>query len=157
MQLIPFSSPEEMQSFLSSANSAAHASLHPVQRALTVGNHWVRFVDIAARIVEFGYILTPTETYEVEIAAGANTVDARAAAAGVGRLLDNGYMYGKAWSPLGPDGEYGITHKAHVWPIESTVALDAAEHGWRVDELSLPSKINLQAAFNSLRAHVRSL
>lgn len=156
LNLIPFDSYTEMQEFLRKANAAADQKLHPLQAALHSGDCWVRFLDLPMGMVEFGKILTWQQVYDTEVEAGANTVEARQAADSSLSLLSRNYVYGRAWSPLNRDGEYGVSHKSALWPIECEVVSEAVVRRCQVDLFSLPCKINLEHAFRALRGHLRS-
>lgn len=156
VDVLSFDSYDEMRAFLRRANEAADQQLHPLQVMIGQGNHWVRFHDLPNGMVEFGYVLTKQEVYDCEVEAGANMVEANSSADGALLLLARNYMYGRAWSRLNPDGEYGVTHKVSVWPIERTVVEDAKAVNFNIQLLPLASKINLEHAFRAFRAHVRS-
>lgn len=144
-----------MQDYLQEMAKQAHMGLHPAQLALTYGSTWVRFIDIAKRQIEFGRVITTTELVnQIDNNDQFNSVEKVDAREHINTSLANGYMFGFAASGFGQ--EWGITHKAHVWPIEHAVYEEALTLGCRVDELSLPAKINLEHAFRSFRSHVRA-
>lgn len=144
-----------MQAYLIQAQADAEQSLHPAQWALGYGCYWVRFVDIANGIIEFGRVTHPHETVELEMSTGSAKRDALQSARDNERRLANHVLTGIAYSPLNPDGEWGHTHKAHVWPIEEALFNAAAEANWQIDLLPVSQKINLEAAFRAQRGHVR--
>jgi hypothetical protein len=147
VNVLSFSSHEEMRAYLIQAQADALRSLHPLQRGITFGDCWVRFVNIAERHVEFGRVALPEETLRLEIDAGATYADARAVVQRDQQAIKNGYLYGVAYSRYNREGEWGHTHKANVWPIEEWVFNDASEANWQVDLLPMSSKINLNIAF----------
>jgi hypothetical protein len=152
VNIIGFSSHEEMQAYLIQAQADADAALHPAQRAITWGSHWVRFEDIAHRLVIFGRVLGQREVYDAEIEAGATVDEAEYAMVETTHQLEEANrVYSICSSIYCADGEYGTTHKAALWPIEESLYNDAAEADWNIDRLPLSSKINLQAAFTAYR------
>lgn len=151
MNFIQFKNQAEMQAYLIQAQADADAAIHPAQRAVTFGDHWAQFVDIANRIVVFGHTLTLTEVKFTEMYAGATLAEAKAAVRETNEAMANNFLYGRAYSILCPEGEYGNTHKSVVWPIEESLYNAAHEVNWNIDLLPTSAKINLQAAFTAYR------
>lgn len=143
-----YDTPEEMRAALQQMREDAKAGLHPEQRRLTYGDTWVEFADVGERLINFGRISTLAE-----IAADEPIAEAAETCATVAADLDDGVMYGKTWSRQIPDGEWGTTHKASVWPIETRLFLAARIAGWDVNELPEASKVLLQIAYSAWRAH----
>lgn len=158
MNVLNFDSHEQMQDYLAAARKQAHLGLHQSQRDLTFGDYWVRFVDLDAqpKIVEFGYIYSERTTICLAMSYADNYTQGADDYLAIRDSLDNGYMYGRAFSLLGPDGEEGTTHKAHVWPIEERLFRMAEEVDWNIDRLDDTGRILLEMAFRGQRAHVRS-
>lgn len=144
-----------MQAYLIQAQADAHHNLHPLQSALTYGSFWTRFVDLGNKVVEFGRVAMLDEVRDLEVQAGATSAEANAIVQSTDTSLRNGYMYGLAYSLYNRDGEWGTTHKAHVWPIEESLFHQAAEANWQIDLLPMSGKINLNAAFRAMKGHVR--
>lgn len=148
-----YDSPEEMREALRQRAAHALAGLHSAQAALTFGDTWVRFVDIDNRLIEFGRIATENEIRVSEMRAGAQAEDAEGVVETARAELDEGYMYGIAYSLLNTGGEWGTTHKAHVWPIEDRLFRMAEEVEWKIDHLDDAGRILLELAFRQQRAH----
>lgn len=158
MHIINFDSPEQMQEYLASAAEQAHNSLHQAQRDITWGDHWVRFVDLdsSPKIVEFGYVFTE-RTALIQAMQGDLALDECAdSVLQVQRSHRNNYLFGRAFSVLGPDGEIGVTHRAHVWPIEERLFHMAQDADWNIDRLGEVGRVLLEIAFRGMRAHIRS-
>lgn len=155
MNVIRFHSQEEMRAHLIQAAADAHNKMHVVQSAITFGDFWVRFVDVANKVIEYGMVATPEEVYAAEVEAGATKAEANQAVEQTQAALRNGYMYGIAFSPLNRDGEWGHTHKAHVWPIDESLFHQAAEANFQFDLLPMSGKINLNIAFLQMKNHVK--
>ena len=147
MEIIHFDNAADMQAYLIRAQADAAKSIHPSQAALTWGSHWVRFIDISNRLVEFGRVYDRDEVINTEMDAGATRIEARRTAQQAGIGLEKGYLYGHAASFLFPKGETGYSHKAVVWPIEEATYNAAAEANWQIDLMPVSQKINLQIAF----------
>lgn len=148
-----FDTPEEMQEYLRAAESKAHEGLHLAQRDISYGDYWVRFVDLDNRVIEFGRVHTLEEIASNLM--GTDDVtheDAELHLATIETNLERGYMFGEAHSPLG--SETGLTHKAHVWPIEERLFNMAAEADWHIDRLPDSGRILLTEAFEAMRGHV---
>jgi hypothetical protein len=60
-----------------------------------------------------------------------NMAEKREAADDVALGIHYGYLYGWAYSLMNPEGEIGITHKLHVWPLPCEVLVSAYKVGWR--------------------------
>lgn len=151
MNFIQFNNAAEMRAYLIQAQADADTAIHPAQRAITFGDHWAQFLDIANRIVIFGKTLTLTEVKFTEMYAGATLAEAKQAVAATNEAMERNYLYGRAYSALLTEGEYGQTHKSVVWPIEESLYNAAAEANWNIDLLPTSAKINLQAAFTAYR------
>lgn len=155
VNILRFNSREEMQAYLIQAAADAHTALHAHQRSITFGDCWVRFVDLANKVVEFGRVALPQEVADQMIDAGGTASDAAEAVDAAERSLAAGYLTGFAFSLYNREGEWGHTHKAHVWPIEESLFHQAAEAKWQIDLLPMSGKVNLNHAFLAMKGHVR--
>jgi hypothetical protein len=150
-----FDSFEELVDWQQQQTAKANAILTDEQKSLTWGSDWVRFWDAGAGdlLVIFGHCHTLAEFEPIEKAAGCTAKEWDEYT--VPRLidaLDNGYMYGMAYSIIEPTGEPGDTHRAHCWPI-SRELFDAAQQAeWDINNLSLEHKIELNVAYGNYRA-----
>lgn len=155
MNLLSFDSPEEMQAYLRSASASAHSHLHLAQETIGFGDTWLQFVDLVQRHIVFGRVQTLDEVMAGEIESGATHSAAEVACRDTDWMLAKGYMYGRAYDYMNPEGELGHTHKAHAWPIEPECFYAAREVGWHIDKMPLSQKINLEVAFRAWKGHVR--
>ena len=155
MHVQQFDNHEQMLDYLRQAQAEAHNTLHPAQRAITHGTCWVRFVDLANRLIEFGRVATLEEVEAASLEAGSTAAEALDDVKAAEFALDRHYMTGMAHSRTNPDGEWGSTHKAHVWPIDGHLFLQAGRVNWQIELLPASGKINLEAAFRAMRGHVR--
>ena len=155
MHVESFDSPEQMREYLRTAAEEAHNSLHPAQRAITHGDTWVRFVDIANRVIEFGRVATLEEVEREAVEAGATHDEAHEQMQRAEMAVANHYLYGKAYSRYNTPGEWGHTHKAHVWPCDPSLFVEASQVQWQIEMLPPSAKVNLEIAFRAMRGHVR--
>lgn len=155
MNVLRFTNHAEMQAYLIQAQADADSAMHQNQRALTFGDHWVRFYDLANGLIEFGRIATLQEVADHAIDNGATAEEAAEEVDDAEARERVGYMTGQAFSKLSVNGEWGHTHKSVVWPIESALFHQAAECEWKIDFLPTSAKINLEIAFRAQRAHAR--
>lgn len=151
LNVLRFNNEVEMRAYLIQAQADAMNSLHLLQSALTYGSFWVRFVDLPSRLVEFGRVAEQHEVVDQELEAGATSREAARAALQTRASMENGYLYGVAYSFLNREGEWGYSRKVDVWPIEESLFHAAAEVHWQIDLLPVSQKINLQAAFTAYR------
>lgn len=105
--VIPFDSWEEAESFMTEAEKRANASVTAKQREIVYGSYWLRAVP-EANFFEYGRVLAQDEQ-EAHQSSG----DVRAMRARYAR----GYRFGVAHSVFGPEGTFGDTHIAVIWPI----------------------------------------
>lgn len=152
VKVLSFPNPEAMQAYLASAKDAAAKGLHVLQHSITYGEHWVRF---AGPIVEFGRVATLTEVGVAEVRAGASSAEASQVVAETEAKHLEHLMYGDAYSVLGPEGEVGYTHKAHVWPIDEVVFEAAREAGWDVTKMDTEHQLTLSLAYRAWFAHTQ--
>jgi len=146
-----FDTPEQMEARLATLRETANASLHPAQSALTYGDHWLRIADRKDNLVEFGYVLTHEEIVKSETDAGTSMYETAQVIGYVDLALEQGFLYGIARSRDNPEGEYGSTHKAHVWPIEPRLYEAAGTFGYDVTEFDEVASVLLQIALAGLR------
>jgi hypothetical protein len=82
------------------------------------GDHFVRkWQDLTI----YGYAMTEEEFIEDEIGHGADAEEVAYQRKAFRRWLDQGLLYGKAWSVACPQGEYGST------PLRSALAITKEE------------------------------
>lgn len=130
MEIISFDDFASMQEKLAEIRSKANEGLAVAQRSVTYGSYWVRFHP-ATTI--FGYV-TPLDEFVVgEMALGATRDEAEYEMEQIKAAHEDGMMWGKAYSRLEPDGEYGSTHRASLWPIEQRLFDAAMATRWGTD------------------------
>ena len=155
-----FDNIEEALEAMRTATDQANSTLHPIQRAVTYGDYWVRFFDLENRILIWGFI-EPMESVLADEAALAEDGDDGPSQQEVREHVqgnhDRGYMYGKAYSVIEPEGEWGDTHRAHMWPISEELFMAAKGVDWRMDDLDYLARQGLEQAYEGWRAHQLTL
>lgn len=152
--IMEFDDHEQMMAYLAIARQAALDNLHPMQAALTYGDHWVQFFDVADRLVIFGRIHTLDETLTGEQDCGSTREEAEEAVERTRIDLEQGgTMFGRAHSIVEPEGELGYTHKGSAWPIPQ-VLFDAAQQvSFAVDRLETIDKHLLELLYQIEQKH----
>ena len=125
-----FDSMEEMQRFLAEQTRLANESLSEEQRAITYGDYWVR-TDYEFLI--FGYINTLDELDESSRRLGADEEEIAYERAMIADAHARGYMYGKAYSVVEPDGEWGSTHRVSMQKVSKQTFDRMRELGWTLE------------------------
>lgn len=127
VEVLTFTSMDEMYAWMRAAREEANKGLHPAQRAVTWGSHWVRF---HGDLVEFGKVATMGEVATGEMDEGADPDEAAETLMQIERAHQDGSMWGLAYSVLGPEGTWGFTHQALMWPVEERVFKAAKAVNW---------------------------
>jgi len=125
-----FDSMEEMQRFLAEQTRLANESLSEEQKAITYGDYWVR-TDYEFLI--FGYINTLDELDESSRRLGADEEEIAYERAMIADAHARGYMYGKAYSVVEPDGEWGSTHRVSMQKVSKQTFDRMRELGWTLE------------------------
>lgn len=149
-----FNSTEEMVEYLRANSKTALDGLHPVQAALTYGDHWVQFYDLDKRIIIFGRVVPLEEVALNELHDGADWDSTLATVMTFDGNLSNGMMYAESFSIEEVVGSYGNTHKAHAWPIEERLFDMAKEVEWDITKFDDTARVLLNIAFAGMKAHL---
>lgn len=160
-----FSSLDEMWEHMRENEEAANNHLAPEQGRVGYGDYWVRFHDIDARVIIFGYVMDPGEVRLAEMGVPLQSGETAAERdEEVEQIMETmadshsrGYMYGKCYSIIEVDGEWGSTHRANLWPIPQALYEAAKFVDWSIDRLGDIAKSQLQSAYSAYRAHMLSL
>lgn len=150
---------EEMMNYMRVNEEAANGHLADAQKAVTYEDYWCRFYDIESRTVIFGYVM-PLSYWDDKVANAEPGEDRDEWEFERDAIQDShgrGYMYGRAYSILEPEGEYGSTHQANLWPISKALYEQAEAAEWRMDDLPEAGKAALQSVYSAWRAHQLSL
>lgn len=158
MSFIQFENPEEMGNWMAARTAEANANLAPEQLQITPGDYWARFDHMDTHVgIEFGHVYTEQEFKDSEIEAGATVEEADGGWRQAQARAADGFLYGRAWSRVARDGEYGSTHRANLWPIEEALFHAVQAVGWRHEDLPLHERINLSISFEQWRQHEMDL
>lgn len=160
MEIREYDSLEDAFEDMRKATEWANAHLAEAQRQVTWGSHWVRFYDIPGRILIFGKVDTLAEVRRGEestVQPGEDPAEVKAEIEYSLRSLaerhENGYLYGQAYSIITPDGEYGDTHRANLWPIPAATFEAARSAGWQMDALDINARHAIAAAYAAWGRH----
>lgn len=140
MTVYGFDSIDDALRFMGRATGRANRSLTPEQRSLTWGSYWVRFH--AGELMIFGYVQTPDEVEAAERGCYGDTLaeeeaaELRWAMKSVHERHGRGYLFGRCYSVVEPDGELGDTHRASAWPITAETFEAARVAGWDVARMA---------------------
>lgn len=153
MSYMEFESLDEMVAWQQQQTASANANLAPEQAAITWGDHWVRF-DPASMTVIFGTIweLSYWDGKIAEAEPGEDRDEWVWEKDSVIASHVNGYLFGRAYSIIEPDGELGSTHRANMWPITPECFEAAEQAGWRLNDIKAPYENELRAAYDGWRA-----
>lgn len=128
---------EEMMADMRANEEAANERLAPEQKALTWG---ARVYRIEHGIHIFGHVYTREEALAAEIALSPpEEVERGLPEESVERLaegLERGYLYGRWYSVIEPDGEIGSAHRLNVWPMSETLFEAVRQAGWSIDKMN---------------------
>lgn len=157
MHVQTFGSPEEMAEYLQKRAAQAHAGLHDAQSGITFGDKWVRHIGSfpdGQPMFEIGWVYTPEQIALENLQAGATWAETVEVVAEVGNRFADGFVTGRAYSvPCGPEGEYGITHKANIWPIEERLFRWMQDACCITAEFPPEARVLLQIAMAQKHAH----
>jgi len=161
-QFVEFNSIEDAYEFMRKGEAYGNRNLHPKQENITWGDYWVRFYNVADRVIIFGKVET-----EAEVEAGESkgiddiAVEAERAIAQDEVLYtmttirdshERGLMWGWAYSRY--DKDLGSTHRFYMWPISKDLYEAAEQVGWDVDAITDPvARAELEAAWQEYRRH----
>jgi hypothetical protein len=160
-QIVGFDSIQDAFDYMRKSETAANAGLHEKQKALTWGQYWVRFWDVASKTLIFGKVMTVEEFAQAEAEAAAASKDPMALGemehevAALRQRHGRGYLFGYCWSTIEPNGELGDTHQANVWPISEELFEAAKAANWVIDDLDQTAKVRLSNAYLEWGAHQR--
>ena len=160
--VVSFDTMEDAYEFMRKGEAYGNRNLHPKQQSITWGDHWVRFYNVADRLIIFGKVMTEAEveageskgidkiTDPVELAEARDEIEYTMTA--IRDSHARGLMWGWAYSHH--EHDLGSTHRFYMWPI-SKALYDAAEQvGWDVDALTdQAARDELEAAWQEYRPH----
>jgi hypothetical protein len=126
ISMIGFESAEEMQRYMAEQEQGATDNALAEQWQITWGTYVLRIVD---ELWIFGYIYTPSEYSDLTPGAEMDE-EIIAELVQLQESHDRGYRYGRWFSEVVPDGEYGSAHVVSLWQITKADFDDARAHEW---------------------------
>jgi hypothetical protein len=113
------------------AEDAANARVRPLQQDVVWGTHWAaHYPDM--ELIVFGYVPTLEELEKIERGHGADDEEWEFEKATTLDSYARGYRFGKAYSVIEPEGEWGSTHISVMLPISKEQFEAARERGWQL-------------------------
>lgn len=127
MSVRGFNNIEDMMAFMRQQEEAANARVSPGQAEIGYGAWWLRpYEDITI----FGYVPTEDEVRASEGGEGADEEELQYTLEMLADAHRRGYRYGKAYSEIEPEGEWGSTHISTMVEITQAQFERAREVGW---------------------------
>src|SRR5262245_24065865 len=131
-RMFSFESLEEAFAFMDESEAEAMQRVLPEQRAITWGDHAVR-VWAAPMVGQpplmiYGQIFTEDELVLNESDAGATADELIYELRVLRESHARGYRYGRWFSTVTPDGEYGEAHIADLWTLTEEEFHRAQDH-----------------------------
>jgi len=136
------------------ATEDANSKICDRQKAITFGSYWVRFhvMPPGIVIVIAGRVTTIEDFKTVEIEAGGSEEELEETLPQLQSRHDDGYMFGRAYSVLEPEGEYGSTHRSVMWPIDKSLYDALKANSWDFTNLDDWEAAHLEDAYQSYRS-----
>lgn len=119
-EFIDFKNWEDMQDRARKAEAMANKTVTDKQREVVYGSYWIKATD--SGVIEYGCVI-PQQSAE-----GMQTAESVRA---LRDMYARGYRYSHAYSSLNPQGEYGDTHLAMLWPITKEEFENALKVGFK--------------------------
>lgn len=133
MSVMGFDNADDMFAYMREQEEAANARVTPGQAQIGYGAWWLRPYE---DVVIFGYV--PTQD-EVRASEGGDEADPEELQYTLETLADahrRGYRYGRAYSVIEPEGEWGSTHISTMVEITEEQFNQAQAHGWDGHEIA---------------------
>lgn len=136
----------ELMAHMRRREDAANLATRPEQRALIAATetvYWMRFVS-TYNVSIFGESWSLREAIEKERkfytldeagmpADPDGRLELMSISAGLRERRERGFLFGRCYSVLEPEGEIGDTHVSQVMPISRETFEEFRANGWRVD------------------------
>jgi len=156
MTFMEFENIDDMFEFMEKRTNEANANLAPAQQGVTYGDCWARFdTPHNFGFIEFGHVETEAEFRASMVKYPKAETDSEWES--IQTEHERGYLFSKAYSLMGPDGELGDTHRASMWPIDRALFDAARAVDWDYKRLEVPDALNLSLAYEQWLAHEKSI
>lgn len=126
-QIAMFDDIDSLIEFLGNSHDAATAATTPEQQEVGEGDFWKRNVG---GLQIFGYVYNRMDMRDAALDAGCSSDEADEEVAHIVHQLENGYLFGRCYSVVVPEGELGSTHRSQVTRITQQEFESAREKGW---------------------------
>lgn len=126
-QVVMFDDIDSLIEFLGNSHDAATAATTPEQQKVGEGDFWKRNVG---GLQIFGYVFNRMDMRDAALDAGCSSDEADEEVAHIVQQLENGYLFGRCYSVVVPEGELGSTHRSQVTQITQQEFESAREKGW---------------------------
>lgn len=134
MEMREYNSLEEMQADMRAATDAANEGLYPAQirmrDAVDTDSYWARLIPEYGNLWIFGECWSAARSRQSEVDCGADAEEADYTAGVLAESRRDGYLFGRCYSIVEPDGEIGSTHVSQVCPISKELFEDARRREW---------------------------
>lgn len=126
-KIIMFDDVDSVIEFLGNSHDAATAATTPEQQEVGEGDFWKRNVG---GLQIFGYVYNRMDMRDAALDAGCTSSEADEDVAHTVQQLENGYLFGRCYSVVVPEGELGSTHRSQVTRITQQEFEVARQQGW---------------------------
>jgi hypothetical protein len=124
-----FDNTDDMFAWMRQQERAANANVTPDQAEIGYGDYWVR---ICEDIYIFGYVPTQDEQEASERELGADDEEIEYQRDMLADAYARGYRYGKCYSAIEIEGEWGSTHISTMTKITKEMFEEAQSVDWGV-------------------------
>lgn len=124
-----FTNLEDMLNTIHERAAQAMERLHPVQRTITAGMYVMCPVQELGVLV-FGKTSSDLEILDGEVRSGASHDEAIYTLRNLTEARERGYYFGRWYSTLCPEGEFGDQHVSRCWPITTQEFEEARDNQW---------------------------
>lgn len=133
-KIIGFNSLEEIINYMARQEVESNAEALDYQQEIQRGTYVVR---IMRDLVIWGYLMTEEEITDGYGTDPESLEELRYELEAMRDSFSRGYRYGKYFSEVEPDGEYGSAHVVTLWPITKADFEIAQRNGWLITEEQL--------------------
>lgn len=134
MEMREYESFEAMQADMRAAEESVNAGLLPLQVELRddvdTDRYWARLIPEYDNLLILGEAWSAAHARQSEIDCGADEEEADYTAEALAESRTRGYLFGRCYSIVEPEGEIGSTHVSQVMPISKELFDLARESGW---------------------------
>lgn len=125
---------EELLAAQSDALELAEAAVVDRQREITWGTYFIRPSETHPPI--WGYVMTPEEIVDelMNMTPTSSISEVEYEVTTIQVAYERGLRYAHHFSALTPNGEWGSSHIATLWPVSQEVYEEAKANGWYLSQ-----------------------